>query len=70
VKVKRKSLIPKREYFEEYKCGCVSEVMKRRKDLEGYCGKHGDDRRTVWIVPVQTGLPHDPATIVPKYASS
>jgi hypothetical protein len=51
VKTERKSFAPKREYFEEYKCGCLSEVVKRRKDLMGYCEKHGSDRRTVWIVP-------------------
>lgn len=31
-------------YFEEYKCGCVSKLMAKR-DLPGYCPKHGDDKR-------------------------
>jgi hypothetical protein len=51
VKDERKSLVPKQEYFEEYKCGCLPEVVKRREDLMGYCEKHGSDRLTVWIVP-------------------
>ena len=32
-------------WWEEYKCGCVSEIVKRKKDLPGYCGKHGEDAR-------------------------
>lgn len=34
-------------WFEEYKCGCVSEVVKTKRELEGYCGKHGSDRRHI-----------------------
>jgi hypothetical protein len=30
-------------YFEEYKCGCVSKWGPKR-DLPGYCEKHGADR--------------------------
>jgi hypothetical protein len=37
-------------YFEEYKCGCVSETVKNRKDLLGYCGKHGEDKRKIYPV--------------------
>lgn len=40
--------IPKRiGWWEEYNCGCVSETVKRKKALGGYCPKHGDDRRHV-----------------------
>lgn len=35
-------------YFEDYRCGCVSKTVKRKKDLLGYCATHGDDRRHVW----------------------
>ena len=34
-----------RGWFEEYACGCCSETVRAKKDLLGYCGKHGDDRR-------------------------
>lgn len=34
-------------YFEEYGCGCVSEVVRYKRDLLGYCGKHGNNRRHV-----------------------
>lgn len=42
------------EYFEEYGCGCVSAYEERKKDLLGYCYKHGDSRRTVFRVPTNT----------------
>jgi hypothetical protein len=32
-------------WFEEYRCGCVSDVVKRKKELLGYCGQHGDNWR-------------------------
>jgi len=35
-------------WWEEYRCGCVSKTVKRKKDLLGYCGKHGDSRRQVF----------------------
>lgn len=38
-------------YFEEYRCGCVSEFEARKKDLCGYCPTHGEDRRHVHHVP-------------------
>lgn len=31
-------------WFEEYRCGCISETVDRKKDLLGYCEKHGDNR--------------------------
>ncbi len=34
-----------RGWWEEYRCGCVSGTVKRKKDLPGYCPKHGEDRR-------------------------
>jgi hypothetical protein len=34
-------------FWEEYRCGCVSETVNRRRDLMGYCPKHGEDRRRV-----------------------
>lgn len=36
------------KWTEEYRCGCVSESVDRKKDLLGYCGKHGDSRRSVY----------------------
>lgn len=30
-------------WWEEYRCGCVSELVPRKRDLLGYCGTHGDD---------------------------
>lgn len=45
---------PKGNYvwLEEYKCGC-SFMAHFKKDLPGYCGRHGDDRkRKALLVPV------------------
>lgn len=36
------------KWFEDYSCGCVSQVVERKKDLPGYCEKHGNDRRQAW----------------------
>ena len=41
-------------YFEDYKCGCVSCIVKSKRELLGYCGVHGDDRREVWPVPPES----------------
>lgn len=35
-------------WFDEYRCGCVSEVVRFKRELTGYCGKHGDNRRHVY----------------------
>jgi hypothetical protein len=35
-------------WFEEYRCGCVSGNVVRRRDLLGYCPTHGEDRRGVF----------------------
>lgn len=32
------------EWFEEYGCGCISDFVPRKRDLQGYCGTHGNDR--------------------------
>jgi len=34
-------------WWEEYKCGCTSETVKRKVDLLGYCPQHGEDRRHI-----------------------
>lgn len=35
-------------YFEEYsKCGCISPIVDRKRDLLGYCPFHGNDRSHV-----------------------
>lgn len=33
--------------YEEYECGCVSKSAPNGRDLPGYCGKHGDNRRMI-----------------------
>jgi hypothetical protein len=35
-------------WFEEYGCGCISETVKRRKDLLGYCGQHEKNRKRIF----------------------
>ena len=35
-------------WFEEYECGCTSETVRYKKDLLGYCGFHGTDRRHIY----------------------
>lgn len=35
-------------WFEEYRCGCVSEITRFKKDLLGYCSRHGENRRLAW----------------------
>jgi hypothetical protein len=36
------------KWYEEYRCGCVSELVNRKSDLCGYCPKHGDNRSHVY----------------------
>ena len=38
---------PAKGWFEEYKCGCFSKT-DRKRDLLGYCAKHGEGRRNVY----------------------
>ena len=49
----------KRGWFEEYECGCVSETVRTKAELLGYCGQHGGDRKGVFRealgVAVQVG---------------
>lgn len=35
-------------WWEEYKCGCVSKTVRTKKELRGYCPKHGADRRHIY----------------------
>lgn len=35
-------------WFEEYRCGCVSETVRFQRDLVGYCPKHGESRRHIY----------------------
>ena len=51
-------------WFEEYRCGCVSETAMTRKDLLGYCGKHGDDRRQIFPVFANSELKKPPTSSV------
>lgn len=39
-------------YMEQYRCGCTF-VARFKKDLMGYCGRHGMDRQGV-IYPLPT----------------
>ena len=32
-------------WWEEYRCGCISNTVRTKKELLGYCPKHGDDFR-------------------------
>ena len=36
-----------RGWFAEYRCGCLSETEKRKKDVLEYCPKHGEDARHI-----------------------
>lgn len=46
-----------RLWFEEYACGCVSELMPFRK-LLGYCSTHGAERRHRYPEEVRCAAPH------------
>jgi hypothetical protein len=41
---------PTKGYQEEYRCGCLSPVTRFKKDLPGYCPRHGEDKRSKWKV--------------------
>jgi len=32
-------------WWEEYRCGCVSRTVPHKKDLPGYCPRHGENSR-------------------------
>lgn len=51
-------------WFEEYRCGCVSETATTKKDLLGYCGKHGDDRRQIFPVFAKSKTKEQPTSSV------
>lgn len=36
------------KWFEEYRCGCVSPVVCKKRLLPGYCPRHGENRRYVY----------------------
>jgi hypothetical protein len=38
----------KYDWWEEYACGCVSPTVSSRKNLLGYCPKHGANRRVIY----------------------
>jgi hypothetical protein len=42
-------------WLEEYRCGCVSEYVERKRDLLGYCKHHGEDRRMCMKMPPAKG---------------
>lgn len=48
-------------WWEDYRCGCVSKVVKFKKDLVGYCARHGESRRNVWPAktPDAARRPHE-----------
>ena len=35
-------------WTEEYRCGCVSEPVRVKKDLCGYCPTHGENRINIY----------------------
>ena len=48
-------------WFEHYRCGCVSETFKRKRDLRGYCAIHGADRQEapMPVIEPERRLIHD-----------
>jgi len=36
------------KWFEDYRCGCVSDLCDCKSDLLGFCAIHGADRRGVY----------------------
>ncbi len=45
-------------WLEEYGCGCTY-VARFKKELIGYCGMHGPDRRMVIKLLFKTEIGHD-----------
>lgn len=35
-------------WFEEYRCGCISPVVRSEKKLLGYCPVHGASRKNLY----------------------
>ena len=48
----KKHVYPKFIWIQHYKCGCV-DTQDRKKDLMGYCGKHGSDSLETLKVPFE-----------------
>ena len=48
MRVELEEQVPDGGWFEEYSCGCVSDVVRTKRELVGYCGKHGSNRRHVY----------------------
>jgi len=44
-----------RQWFEEYRCECVSLYVERKRELLGYCPVHGETRRHAWRVKLDPG---------------
>jgi hypothetical protein len=44
---------PLNKWFEEYSCGCVSPVVDLKRDLTGYCPRHGNSRRGLFKNDIQ-----------------
>jgi hypothetical protein len=47
---------PTKGWWEEYDCGCVSKTVRTKRELLGYCPKHGGSRRRVWPENIQKFL--------------
>jgi hypothetical protein len=46
--MQRKKVEPVRVgWYEEYRCGCLSETVKRKCNLHGYCPRHGESRKCI-----------------------
>lgn len=44
-KVRKVAIKPKRKrvvWFEEYSCGCISNIKRVKSELLGYCATHGN----------------------------
>lgn len=50
-------------WWEEYHCGCVSETVKLKRNLLGYCGTHGDNRRRAYAEIEWPNGQSSPATV-------
>jgi hypothetical protein len=50
IALNRRGRIMKYVWLEEYHCGCATEETRKR-DLPGYCPKHGEDAIRVYKIP-------------------
>lgn len=44
----RKASSAKAQWYEEYRCGCVSPLARVKRDLLGYCPRHGNTTARVY----------------------